>query len=290
MHARREELARVRASAADRETRRELLTFQLGEMDRAHLKDVSAGETTRPRIDRDATGTGERRARRAVCARRATRRSTSATMRFSRSLGGRLAPRLRTGGARSAVPAVPRRAGRDQVAARGPRRLPARATPRHRGLARAPAADRGTAGAPRAAQARSTDRRWPTSSRVATRCGGNWTISTGAGRTHGGAGARPRRTARAAFLEAADRLSTGGGVSQGFAPQLESLVGGARDGWHALRVRFDDGPLPESAWSARGIDAAGVLRLAEPRARISGRSRGLSPAASCRASCSRSRR
>jgi len=39
LHASREELARVRAAARDRDTRQDLITFQLGELDRAALRD-----------------------------------------------------------------------------------------------------------------------------------------------------------------------------------------------------------------------------------------------------------
>ena len=65
----------------------------------------------------------------------------------------RLAARRRAGGARPAVSAVPRGAGRHQVAARGSRALPAALRRRHRSLAGAAAAGRGAARAARASQA-----------------------------------------------------------------------------------------------------------------------------------------
>jgi DNA repair protein RecN (Recombination protein N) len=44
MRASQDELARVRAAAAERDTRQDLITFQLGELDRAALKSVAPGE------------------------------------------------------------------------------------------------------------------------------------------------------------------------------------------------------------------------------------------------------
>jgi DNA repair protein RecN (Recombination protein N) len=63
--------------------------------------------------------------------------------------------------------------------------------------------------------------------------------------------------ARAAFLDAAGKLSKERRrIAKGFGKQLESLVAELAMERTRFDVRFDDSPLPESAWSGRGIDAA----------------------------------
>ena len=63
--------------------------------------------------------------------------------------------------------------------------------------------------------------------------------------------------ARAAFLDAAGRLSTARRrASTVFAKRLESLVGELAMERTRFDVRFGDDVLPESAWSGRGVDAA----------------------------------
>jgi DNA repair protein RecN (Recombination protein N) len=63
--------------------------------------------------------------------------------------------------------------------------------------------------------------------------------------------------ARAAFLEAAETLSRERRrIAKGFATQLESLVAELAMERTRFDVRFGDGPMPESAWSGRGIDVA----------------------------------
>lgn len=62
---------------------------------------------------------------------------------------------------------------------------------------------------------------------------------------------------RATFLAAAEKLSRERRrLARGFGQQLESLVAELAMERTRFDVRFGDGPLPESAWSARGIDAA----------------------------------
>ena len=62
---------------------------------------------------------------------------------------------------------------------------------------------------------------------------------------------------RAAFLATAEKLSRERRrLARGFGQQLESLVAELAMERTRFDVRFGDGPLPESAWSARGIDAA----------------------------------
>ncbi len=64
-------------------------------------------------------------------------------------------------------------------------------------------------------------------------------------------------TARTAFVDAAGKLSKERRrVSKVFAKQLESLVGELAMERTRFDVRFGDEALPESAWSARGIDNA----------------------------------
>jgi DNA repair protein RecN (Recombination protein N) len=68
---------------------------------------------------------------------------------------------------------------------------------------------------------------------------------------------RELATARSAFLAAAEQLSKERRrIAKGFATQLESLVAELAMERTRFDIRFGDGPLPESAWSARGIDAA----------------------------------
>ena len=64
-------------------------------------------------------------------------------------------------------------------------------------------------------------------------------------------------TARAAFLTAAEKLSTERRrIAKSFGKDLESLVAELAMERTRFDVRFNDGPLPESAWTGRGIDAA----------------------------------
>ena len=68
---------------------------------------------------------------------------------------------------------------------------------------------------------------------------------------------RELATARAAFLGAAKQLSNERRrIAKGFAKQLESLVAELAMERTRFDVRFGDGFVPESAWSGRGIDAA----------------------------------
>ena len=64
-------------------------------------------------------------------------------------------------------------------------------------------------------------------------------------------------TARATFLAAAEKLSTERRrIAKGFAKALEGLVAELAMERTKFDVRFADGQLPETAWSGRGIDAA----------------------------------
>jgi DNA repair protein RecN (Recombination protein N) len=68
---------------------------------------------------------------------------------------------------------------------------------------------------------------------------------------------RELEAARAAFLAAAEKLSKARRrIAKTFGKQLESLVAELAMERTRFEVRFGDGPLPESAWSGRGIDAA----------------------------------
>ena len=62
---------------------------------------------------------------------------------------------------------------------------------------------------------------------------------------------------RAAFLAAAEKLSKERRrIAQGFAKELEALVAELAMERTRFDVRFNEGQLPESAWGGRGIDAA----------------------------------
>ena len=190
---------------------------------------------------------------------RATRRSTRATAPFWRGLGGVWRRVARAGGARPAVPAVPRRARRHQVAARGPRALPAALRRRHRRVARAAAAGRGPAGAARAPEAEvrpDARRRHRAARRASARArraasSGDERVARARARARRGArrvsSARARRSRRA-------RRRRSRPTSRA---QLERLLARAGDGAHALRgaVRRRRRSRKRRG-RARGIDAA----------------------------------
>jgi len=68
---------------------------------------------------------------------------------------------------------------------------------------------------------------------------------------------REHAAARTAFLSTAEHLSRERRqVAKSLARQLESTVAELAMERTRFEVRFGDGPLPESAWSGRGIDAA----------------------------------
>jgi len=68
---------------------------------------------------------------------------------------------------------------------------------------------------------------------------------------------RDLATARTLYLGAAEALSKERRrVAKDFAKQLESLVAELAMERTRFEVRFGDGPLPEASWSGRGIDAA----------------------------------
>ena len=68
---------------------------------------------------------------------------------------------------------------------------------------------------------------------------------------------RELAAARATFLGAAEKLSKERRrIAKGFGKQLESLVAELAMERTRFDVRFGEGPLPESAWSGRGMDAA----------------------------------
>ena len=143
-----DELARVRTAVADRGARQELAAFQLAELDAR--RPASAGEDEELAATRQVLASAERVERLCAESYASLYESDDADSRRPRR---RLAAGGGAGGARSAVPAVSRRARRHQVAARGSRALPAALRRRHRGVAGAAAAGRGAAGAARAAQA-----------------------------------------------------------------------------------------------------------------------------------------
>src|SRR5439155_9027667 len=68
---------------------------------------------------------------------------------------------------------------------------------------------------------------------------------------------REQSSARAAYLTAAEALSAGRHrLATDFASELERLAAELAMEGTRFEVRFDPGPLPESSWTASGIDAA----------------------------------
>ena len=152
----------------EKASRAEFLTFQLGEIDRAALKPGEDEE-----LDGDAAGAGATPTGSSGCAPRATTSLYEGDEAVLPALGNGVEAARRSRRARPAVRAVPRRARRRQIAARGSRVLPARLCRRHRRVAGAAAGGRGSAGAPRAseAEARADARR--RHRQGANGCGGN---------------------------------------------------------------------------------------------------------------------
>ena len=277
----RERLAQ-RASS-EKASRAEFLAFQLAEIDR-----VGAAAGRRRGAGGDAAGAGQRRAAAAALRRglrRALRRRRRGARRRSATSGsGRRARR-----ARPAVRAVPRGARRHQVAARGPRVLPARrtptaSTPRRRGCRRSRTAWRCSSAEEEArADARRRDRA------SATRCGASCDDLE-----HGDRARRRARRARSPrraprYLDGARALSADARRGRGRRSRARSRRSLARpgDGAHAVRGPVRRRARPRRSGRTAGIDDGRVLSSRRTPARTSGRWRGSPRAASCRASCSR---
>ena len=207
------------------------------------------------------------------------------------ALGGVWRRVARAGGARPAVPAVPRGARRHQVAARGPRAVPAALRRRHRGVAGAAAAGRRAAGAARAAEAQvraDAGRRHRAARRAAARAGRSRARRRAASPSSS-ASSRPRAPR---YLDAA-RSAVGGAAPRRratFARRLEAAARRAGDGADAVRGPVRASRCPEAAWTRAAASTRPSSSSRRILARICGRWPASCPAASCRASCSRSRR
>ena len=124
--------------------------------------------------------------------------------------------------------------------------------------------------------------------RAAARAGRSRATATSGSRELERAHARPARALPRAPRDS--RRGAGATRPRVRAARSSSAARRAGDGAHAVRGAVRADALPEAAWTGARDRPGRVLRVAESRARISGRSRASCPAASCRASCWRSRR
>ena len=166
--------------------------------------------------------------------------------------------------------------------------FPAQLRGRHRRLAGAAAAGRGAPRAARAAEAeaRADARRRHRAARRAARAScADLRARRRAGRR---ARARARGGARRRILAAAGTLSTRAPARRERLCRRRSRALLAELAMERTRfeVRFNEEPLPEAAWTDRGHRRARSSSSRRIPAKTSGRWRGSSRAASCRASCS----
>ncbi|HEX3645260.1 MAG TPA: hypothetical protein VHT95_06605, partial [Vicinamibacterales bacterium] len=255
MRASREELARVRAAATDRESRLDLITFQLGEMDRANLGSVSAGETGE---DLELT---------------ATRKVLASAERVERLCAESYASLYDSDDAILAnLGTVWRRVA--ELAELDPQFKPfldSRDGIKSQledlaGFLRAYADDieaspeRLQQVEERLAVLERLKRKYgPTLADVVARRDAlrREVSDLSRGDERIAELERELATARAAFLAAAEKLSKERRrIAREFATRLESLVAELAMERTRFDIRFGDGPLPEPEWSARGIDAA----------------------------------
>ena len=274
----REQLERSRMDAREKAARLDLIAFQLGEIEKAAPKPGEDEE-----LGSDAAGAGQRGARSAAVRGRLRRTLRAATRRcWPDSAASGSASASWRPSTRSSRPYLDARDGiKSQLEdlaffLRQLRR-------RRRRVAGAAAAGRGPTGAARTSEAEARP--------------------GAAGRDRQGAGARARagparrREKRADELRAgarrgdrrpssSARASSRGGAAHAavaFARELEALLAELAMARTRFEVRFNDG---RARPGARGASAASTRRSSSSRrilARISGRSRASSPAASCRA-------
>jgi DNA repair protein RecN (Recombination protein N) len=255
MRASQDELARVRATAKDRESRLDLVTFQLGELDRAGLKAMApgdAGEDAELTSLRQVLASAERVER--LCSESYASLYESDDAILAR-LGnvwrrvaelGELDPQFRPylearDGVKSQLEDL---AGFLRKYADNIEASPARLQQVEERLALLERLKR---------------KYGPTLADVIARRDASRQeiadLSRGDERL--GELERDVAAARAAFLAAAGKLSTSRRrIAKAFGKQLESLVAELAMERTRFEVRFGDGPLPEPAWSGRGIDAA----------------------------------
>ena len=234
----------------EKAARLELLAFQLSEIEKV-AADRGRGRGAR----REQAGARQRRAR-AASVRGVLRDAVRQRRGRARGAGECVEAGGRAGVARSAVRGLSGGARRDQVPARGPGALPEALRRWHRRVARAPAAGRGSAGQPRAieAEVRPVARR---GDREGARARSRTGFADGAGergvpssrRRSRRRGAVPRR--RPASCPARARTA-----SQRFARELERCWPSWRWRRRGSRCGSTLAPLPEEAWTERGIDQA----------------------------------
>ena len=249
MQSAREELARVRASAGDRDARHDLITFQLGELDRAGLKD--AAEDGELAARRQVLASAERVER--LCA----ESYASLYERDDAILGALGSVWRRVAELASLDPQfTPYLDARDGIKSQL-EDLAGFLRKYADGIEASPA--RLQQAEERLALLERLKRKYgPTLADVVARRDALRRELTDLGRGGERIGELEQDLgrARAAFLEAAASLSHARRtVAVAFAQQLEALLASLAMERTRFEVRFDE-PLAESAWSARGIDAA----------------------------------
>jgi DNA repair protein RecN (Recombination protein N) len=255
MRASQEELARVRAAAKDRESRLDLITFQLGEMDRANLKACSSGEVGE---DLELTTTRQVLASAERVGRLCAESYSSLYERDDAILAGLGAVWRRVAELAELDPQFkPFLDSRDGIKSQ----LEDLA-----GFLRK-YADSVEASPERLQQ---VEERLAVLERLKRKYGPTLAdvivrrdalkrelsdLSRGDERI--AELERELATARSEYLSAAEKLSKERRrIAEGFASQLESVVAELAMERTRFEIRFGDGPLAEAAWSARGIDAA----------------------------------
>jgi DNA repair protein RecN (Recombination protein N) len=252
MRAAGEEVARVRRAVADRETRLELVTFQLGELDRAALKAGEPGEDVELAATRQVLASAERVERLCAESYASLYESDGAIL---AGLGGvwrrvgelaLLDPQFQPyldarDGIKSQLEdlALFLRRYADSIEA-----SPARLQQIEERLALLERLKRKYG--PSVADV--IARRDALRRELSDLEGGDERLAHLA---------RDHAAARAAYLEAAGLLGTERRrVAAGLARQLERILGELAMERTRFEVRFNTEPLPEAAWDARGIDAA----------------------------------
>ena len=142
-----DELARVRKAVAERDARQELVAFQFAEIDRAAI--VDAGEDVELAARRQVLANAERVERLCEESYASLYEDDGAVL---ANLGGVWRRVAELAALDPAFPALRRRPGRDQVAARRSGALPAPVRGRNRGVARQASAGGGAPGAARTSE------------------------------------------------------------------------------------------------------------------------------------------
>ncbi len=243
-------LDRQRRLAADRGARQELVAFQLAELDRVAPK---AAEDEELAARRQVLASAERVERLCEESYASLYESDGAIL---AGLGGVWRRVGELAALDSAISAVPRRARRDQRSARRSGAVPAALRRRHRGVAGTAAADGGAARAARAVEAevRARAGRRDRAARCAA-AGVPGSRALGRARRRAVAGVRRQRDPHISRQPTRCPGPVDGWPST-FPASWSRCSASSR--WQSTRfeVRFNAEALPESAWSAQGVDAA----------------------------------